>query len=323
VGLDIRTAEFLLHAKKLGTNFSNVATLGHQRVFLSFNERRRISAWLGGNVDCNHEYADFYLRALGAEHCSSIDASRYEGAEIIHNLNADLPSELHQRFTCLIDGGTLEHVFDIRKSLKSCMQMVEVGGHLVICQMANNCMGHGFYQFSPEFFYCTLTPENGYRVKFMALNEDGHWFEPLAPQQAKERIQARTKRETFIFVLAERISDVEPFTVAPHQSDYVSNLDVIAGANAVAAAAEASRLKALRKKLGDIKRRHVYRAFPWLSALEERYSRYKYLRHDRLSNSRRFRDIGKRLTLSALGLVASSLHALLESVPSFEILVDR
>jgi hypothetical protein len=295
VGLDIRTAEFLLHAKKLGADYSNVATLGHQRVMLSLSERHLMSRWLGGQEDCNQEYADFFLKALGATQCNAIDASRYEGAQIIHNLNAELPPDLHQRFSVLIDGGTLEHVFDIRTALKSCMQMVKVGGHFVICQMANNCMGHGFYQFSPEFFYCTLTPENGYRVKFMALSENDRWYEPLPPQQAGERVQARTTSETLIYVLAERISDVEPFTTSPHQSDYESNLDVVAGANGSNRPATPSGLKAFRKKLGDIKRRHVYGAFPWLSKFEENFSRYRLYRHDRLSNGRRFRTIGKRL----------------------------
>jgi hypothetical protein len=296
----------MLHSKTLGTDFSNVATLGHQRVYLSQSERRLVANWLEQRDDAEHEYADFFLRALGAAELNSIDASRYEGAQIIHNLNAELPKELHQRFSCLIDGGTLEHVFDIRQSLKSCMQMVKVGGHLIICQMANNCMGHGFYQFSPEFFYCALTPENGYRVKFMALSEDGRWYEPLPPQQVGERIQARTTRETFIFVLAERISDVEPFTVSPHQSDYVSNLDVVQDSVA-AKTASGSGLKALRKRLGDIKRRHVYRAIPWLGKLEEEYSRNRYLRHDRLSNARRFRTIGKRLLMSMVSFATAPL----------------
>jgi len=321
VGLDIRTAEFLLHSKTLGTDFSNVATLGHQRVYLSQTERKRVADWLGQRDEVEHEYADFFLKALGAAEFNSIDASRYEGAQIIHNLNAELPGELHQRFSCLIDGGTLEHVFDIRQSLKNCMQMVKVGGHLIICQMANNCMGHGFYQFSPEFFYCALTPENGYRVKFMALSEDGRWYEPLPPQKVGERIQARTIRETFIFVLAERISDVEPFKVSPHQSDYVSNLDVIQD-TAVVAKTATSGLKALRKRLGDIKRRHVYRAIPWLGELEEEYSRNRYLRHDRLSNARRFRTIGKRLLMGMVSFATAPLLTLSEDAYSLCVCVS-
>jgi hypothetical protein len=310
VGLDIRTAEFLLKAKQLGADYSRVATLGHQRVMLSQSERRRLEQWLGDDGKCEHEYADPFLKALGANELNAIDASHYEGAEIIHNLNADLPPDLHQRFTCLIDGGTLEHVFDIRQSLKGCMQMVKVGGHLIICQMANNCMGHGFYQFSPEFFYCTLTPENGYRVKFMALCEDGRWYEPLPPAKAGERIQARTSHETFIYVLAERITDVPPFMESPHQTDYVSNLGM--GVNAASGAARpapaASAFKALRKRAGDLKRRYVYGALPWLRRIEERFVRQRNLRHDRLSNARRFRAIGKRLFTALLGYFAFPLE---------------
>ena len=70
---------------------------------------------------------------------------------------------------------------------------------------------------------------------------------------------------------------------------------MVTGANGVGKSSAASGLKSFRKKLGDIKRRHVYGAFPWLSKFEENYSRYRLYRHDRLSNARRFRTIGKRL----------------------------
>ena len=316
MGLDIRTAEFLMHAKQLGADFSNVATLGHQRVMLSITERARLAEWMG-STDTQHEYADFFLKHLGARELNAIDASAYEGAQVIHNLNSELPPQLHQRFSLLIDGGTLEHVFDVRRSLKSCMQMVKVGGHLVVCQMANNCMGHGFYQFSPEFFYCALTPENGYRVKFMAINESGRWYQPLPPAEAGERIQARTTQETFVFVLAERISDAEPFVTAPHQTDYASNLALGEAEHQAknASPARSSALRALRKKLGDFKRRYVYGALPWLGGLEDRYVRYRVQRPDRLGNVRRFRELGKRLLASATGFAAAPFSALDELVP--------
>jgi len=306
VGLDIRTAEFLLHChRRLSVDYSEVATLGHQRVMLSQSERHRVSNWLGVNA-YDETYADFFLKALGAANPRAIDASRYEGAQIQHNLNAELAPELHGRFSCLIDGGTLEHVFDIRQSLKSCMQMVRIGGHFIICQMANNCMGHGFYQFSPELFYSVLVPTNGYEVRRMYLNESGVWYQPLSPEEVGDRIQARTRNETFIFVAAQRISDVTPFLTPPHQSDYVSNLDESAPDTHVLGATQPQPglLKRLRRHAGEFKRKQIYARMPWLSIPEERYNRYCYLRADTLSNRRRFRLIGKRLPVTIFAAIA-------------------
>jgi hypothetical protein len=274
---------------------------------LAPSERKRVASWLGGTDAGGEEYADAFLKSLGAAQQTAIDASKYEGAQVIHNLNARLPPELHNRFSCLIDGGTLEHVFDIREALRSCMLMVKPGGHLIICQMANNCMGHGLYQFSPELFYCTLTPENGYRIKLMALSESDVWYEPLSPAQTRDRIQARTAGEAYVYVVAERIADIEPFATAPHQVDYAENLSMT-GEEQVRRATADTPIRRLRKRVGDITRRYVYSALPWLGILEERYVRYRYMYPDRLTNKRRFRMIGRRLLAGMVG-VAASMHA--------------
>jgi hypothetical protein len=313
VGLDIRTAEFLMFARNHGVDFGIVATLGRQRVMLEQSERRLLSSWLGRAIASDEVYADEFLKSLGARDVNAVDASRYEGANIIHNLNEPLSAELASRFSCLIDGGTLEHVFDIKQSMKSCMQMVKPGGHIIICQMANNCMGHGFYQFSPEFFHSTLTPENGYRVKFMALYEGGVWYEPAIPGEIGDRVQARTREETFIFVIAERIADVVPFNVPPHQSDYVSNLESTVGKGEDGKASQGSAIGAVvsfRRLLGRLKREYLYTALPWAAKIEERMKRRAISRPDRLSNSRRFRRIGSRLSVFVGGLllVASRLE---------------
>ena len=53
----------------------------------------------------------------------------------------------------VVDGGTLEHVFDYPTALRNAMRMVRVGGHLILNAPVNNFPGHGFYQISPELFF--------------------------------------------------------------------------------------------------------------------------------------------------------------------------
>ena len=78
-------------------------------------------------------------------------------------MNLPIGDDLKRKFSVVIDGGTLEHVFNFPVAIKNCMQMLDVGGHFFVHTMANNFMGHGFYQFSPELFYRVFSPENGFR----------------------------------------------------------------------------------------------------------------------------------------------------------------
>ena len=72
---------------------------------------------------------------------------------MIHDLNLPVPPELHERYDLIIDGGTLEHVFHVPIAMENCMKMTKTGGHVVIITNINNLVGHGFYHFSPDFFF--------------------------------------------------------------------------------------------------------------------------------------------------------------------------
>jgi hypothetical protein len=62
----------------------------------------------------NHviQFAEDILAPLGFE-VSSVDASDYEGATIVHDLNIPIPRELVEQFDIVWDGGTLEHVLQL------------------------------------------------------------------------------------------------------------------------------------------------------------------------------------------------------------------
>ncbi len=59
----------------------------------------------------------------------SVDATSYEGATDQHDLNEGLPGRFRGRFDAVIDGGTLEHVFNLPVALKASMDAVKVGGY--------------------------------------------------------------------------------------------------------------------------------------------------------------------------------------------------
>ena len=123
MGVDIDAAEFLRSEKRRGTAFAHTLTLGHQTVYMSRKRYAQHLSYLQMTLE-NHEYADDLFRGLGAARVDVMDASPYEGANVIHNLSEEIGASLAEKFDCVFDGGTLEHVFNFPTALKNCMGMV-------------------------------------------------------------------------------------------------------------------------------------------------------------------------------------------------------
>lgn len=98
-----------------------------------------------------------------------MDVSDYEDADIIFDLNnTELPEELHQRFDYIIDGGTLEHIFNFSQALANVAKMLKVDGKVFHYLPAHNYINHGFYTVSPSVLQAFYT-NNGFQVIHMNL----------------------------------------------------------------------------------------------------------------------------------------------------------
>jgi hypothetical protein len=251
MGLPVDSLKFLAQARKAGVRFDDTLTLGRQHVLAS---PERLAAILAASNlwpppagpeefykelrATNNWRFDAFARALGAKNVSACDASAYEGAQLVHDLNLPVPAEMKERFDVVIDGGTLEHVFNFPVAIANCMEMVKTGGHLILFTPVNNYMGHGFYQFSPELFYRVLSPENGFEVKRMIALDDnvgessifgvrypfpitGPWYEVSDPAQIHSRVTLTNDQSVILMVLALKKARVPIFRTTPQQSDYV------------------------------------------------------------------------------------------------------
>jgi hypothetical protein len=231
MGIDRHFAEFLLCGRDEGVSFDDVATLGRLNLYVdhySLATMFREHAVPATDADIRAVRADGYverfLEKLGARTCVSIDASGYEGASLVHDMNQPIGDELKRKFSLVIDGGTLEHVFNFPVAIKNSMELLRVGGHFFAHTVANNFMGHGFYQFSPELFYRVLSPENGFRMHRAVVFETRigkpRWFEAADPARLGERVELINARETHLLIHAERVADVPIFASPPQQADY-------------------------------------------------------------------------------------------------------
>jgi hypothetical protein len=177
------------------------------------------------------DYADlFFTQCLGVSEVSTLDYSSYEGANILHDLSQPIPSDLMGRFDLVVEGGTLEHVFNFPMAITNLMQMTAVGGSVFALAVANNLCGHGFYQFSPEIIFRVFTAENGFKLgKVLALcaRYPGvelvpirEVFEVADPALVGRRVGMVTGRPIVLCFEARRTADLPIFATSPMQSDY-------------------------------------------------------------------------------------------------------
>ncbi len=231
MGLNWHGVKFLAQARRGGVDFSRTITIGRQNLHISLPHVRQILNGYGlphtlGDRDVltSPEFAEPIFKLLGAHTVDSIDASRYEQATVIADLNKPLPRELHNSYDIVYDGGTSEHVFNVEQALKNMMCLPKIGGHLIIHTMANNSFGHGLYQFSPELFYRAFAPENGYTVERLIVHVDfpfARWYDVPDPAEVGSRIELANNCDSImLFVHATRRALAPIFEKAPQQSDY-------------------------------------------------------------------------------------------------------
>jgi hypothetical protein len=212
-------------------DLARTLTLGRQQLFGSPAEIARAFAdhgrplraaeaerWLEGPA-----FAEPLLERLGGREVDSLDSSGFEGATIVHDLNEPVPDRLHGRFTCVFDGGTLEHVFGFSTALRSSLRMVAVGGHFLSITPFDGYAGHGFYQMGPELPYRVFAAAQGFALERVLICDDrGTWFAVADPAVLRRRPALPRDRPTLMYVQAQRVAAVDPLARAPQESDYAA-----------------------------------------------------------------------------------------------------
>ena len=235
MGIDYNMAKLLLYCKKRGVDFSSVLTLGRQWIGgLPEDDLAEIAARLRLSLDsCSRRslyasrFADELFRFLGAKTVHALDISRYEDADILHDLNTPISATYFNRYSIVIDGGTLEHVFNLPTAINNCMRMVANGGIFISNTVANNFMGHGFYQLSPELFFRVFDQGNGFKIERLFLCEARarcKWYDVPDPASVRRRVTLVNNKPIYMFVIARKLSDDAGLKTTPQQSDYANAL---------------------------------------------------------------------------------------------------
>lgn len=150
-----------------------IITLGRQTIALTLAEALKILREEGVNpsedrisearkfdLDISTRYGkgagvltDKALFALfGNTNLVAMDVSTYENAEFIHNLNYPIGVDLENRFDFIIDGGTFDHLFDLKTAFSNLTKMLKVGGRTLMWNGASNFTGTAYMSYAPDFF---------------------------------------------------------------------------------------------------------------------------------------------------------------------------
>jgi hypothetical protein len=101
--------------------------------------------------DCIHQKTFFGLLGFNPENLCSLDASDYEGADVVQDLNVPINGSLRSRFDVIFDGGTIHYVFSVKDALFNVAHMCKVGG-VVINFNPIDYSDHGFIGLNADVF---------------------------------------------------------------------------------------------------------------------------------------------------------------------------
>jgi len=270
MGVDLHNLNFMAHAQDLGVSFERTLAIGRQAMFVeprdleTHRALRRLPALNQPPVAPGRPpyFEPLMQQWFGAKQADSVDASDYESATFVHDMNLPWPVLSPQRclYDAVLDFGCLEHVFDFPTAWRNVVDLCRVGGHIFHALPANNLSGHGFYQFSPELFFSLYQPERGFELRellFVQKADSENWWRVASPLKVKRRVNLRNSHEVYMLVLAKKLREVGPLP-APQQSDYAQDEWLQAGGNLQAG--RPSRLQAPLAALGLLDAARRWRA---------------------------------------------------------------
>lgn len=263
MGICYWDAKVLWDAKARGASFGKALTIGRQALNLHPREVRAFRAACAKRHPeappvlqdyAFYSYAEPFLReALRADQVDVMDYSDYEGATILQDLNVPVSIDLHGKYDAVIDGGSLEHIFNFPAAISNLMNMTAVGGRTFLFLPANNLCGHGFYQFSPELMFRVFSEQNGFELERVVMWEaaypgveltpGGAAWEVADPEKVNSRVGLISRGPVTMIVQARKTRQTDLFTSSPFQSDYSAIWKAHARSGTAASAAKSIALR--------------------------------------------------------------------------------
>jgi hypothetical protein len=185
-------------------------TIGRQSLDV---DQKFLRSKLGKPVEPS-AYCEPVLLALGATSVDSLDVSDYESATIVLDLGK--PAVSIQRFDTIVDGGSLEHIFDVATAFRNLVDLCEIGGRIMHILPVNNLNGHGFWQFSSDLIHSLYCERNGFsdtKVYYASSIDPRTWYEmPVAKPGV--RVEIVSIEPIILLSVTRKIVDVADIEVS-------------------------------------------------------------------------------------------------------------
>ena len=143
-----------------------------------------------------------------------VDFQKYQGDELLLDLNHQVPNEFFERFHAVLDLGTSEHVFNYPQVLMNCHLMTKVGG-VIYHDVPLNWPNHGFYSLSPTIFYDFYSDNHAQIIEcsgyFMdrSTRTPKRLVIPKIPKWERFNVSALKGREVQLSIQARKIGSVK------------------------------------------------------------------------------------------------------------------
>jgi len=96
-------------------------------------------------------HARVFFEMMGMSDYADMDKFDSDKPTYLHDMNLPVPGNLRESQSLILDGGTIEHIFDVRQVMENIVQMLKPGGCVV--HISSYSIDHGFYGLSPCLFY--------------------------------------------------------------------------------------------------------------------------------------------------------------------------
>ncbi len=160
------------------------------------------------NIPIQQQSLQEILRLLKFDEFDIADVSDYEGSNVIFDLN--IPITHLKTYDLIVDNGTVEHCFNVCQALFNIKKLCAINGIIFHLNPAN-WFGHGFYNFSPCFYF-DFYESNGFEVRcFLRDVSSGNYSEIFyKPKVTKVLLNRRYTVHAVARKIAE-MEDVIPF----------------------------------------------------------------------------------------------------------------
>ena len=191
----------------------------------NFDYKCKIPSWLGTPQE-KYINANTFFYLLGSDKTVSLDYSKYENSEMIFDLNKRIPKKYENKFNTIIDIGTSEHIFNIPQVLENVFIALRTNGHYIFSLPVSNSIDHGFFSFSPGFFYDYFSINNFKILDSYLIERSPYFYESsfnifkYKPGPEMSMISSKFV-ETFFVVKKIKKSS---FDKIPYQNIYQNNL---------------------------------------------------------------------------------------------------